>query len=126
MGRKAHDHLASPILTAYPCAMSDWMIYLFFAFLFVSYLLLARVCYVQGRDAHWFGEKVPEILMFSVLVTCASLAVDVAQHGFGHLSENPRMVSARFLIVIGLQIVPYLFGVFRGRGKRDNGIIGMD
>ena len=106
--------------------MADWMIYLFLAFLFVSYLLLARVCYTQGREAHWFGERLPSILVFSVLVTCASLAVDVSRHGFEYLSDNPRVVSARFLIVIGLQLVPYTIGVFRGRGQRDNGIIGMD
>lgn len=106
--------------------MADWVIYLFIAFLLVSYALLARVCFTQGRDARWFGEKLPGMLAFTLAVTAGSLGVDIGRHGFDNLIQNPSVIVMRLLIVLALQAVPYAIGYWAGRGNRNSGIISMD
>ena len=106
--------------------MADWVIYLFIAILLLSYALLARICYTQGRDARWIGEKLPGMLAFTLAVTAASLVVDIGRHGFDHLLENPSVIVMRLLIVMVLQAVPYAIGFWAGRKDRGSGIIGMD
>ncbi len=106
--------------------MADWIIYLFIAFLLLSYALLARVCYTQGREARWIGEKLPGMLAFTLAVTAGSLGVDIGRHGFDYLVENPSVIVMRILIVLVLQAVPYAIGYWAGRKQRGSGIIGMD
>lgn len=106
--------------------MPDWVIYIFIVVLLVSSALLARYCYQQGRGARWIGEKLPGMLGFAVLVTLASLGVDLGRHGLAYLVENPSVIAMRFIIVMLLQLLPYTIGYLRRRRARSTGIIGMD
>lgn len=106
--------------------MPDWAIYIFIVFLLVSYGLLARACYTQGRKARWFGEKLPGLIGFALAITVATLAIDLVRHGLDYSLENPFLLVARFTLVLALQIIPYGIGTLRGRKQRSSGIIGMD
>ena len=106
--------------------MPTWFIYLFLVVLLIACIMLARIWYGQGRGARWFGERLPGMLGFTALVTVASLAFDVSKHGFDHLIEHPVIIASRFAVVLLVQLVPYAVGYLRARGKRGNGIIGMD
>lgn len=106
--------------------MSDWVITAFVVFLLVSYALLARTCYVQGRNARWFGEKLPGMIGFALAITVVTLVIDLIRHGLAYSLENPFLLLARFALVFALQLIPYGIGTLRGRKQRGSGIIGMD
>ena len=106
--------------------MPVWSIYLFLAILLVACILLAREWYVQGKAARRFGEKLPAMLAFAVVVTLGSLAFDIFNHGFGYLLDHPIIVVSRFVVALLIQLIPYAIGIVRGRNGRGSGIIGMD
>lgn len=106
--------------------MPDWIIYAFIVVLLLSIGVLIRVCFVQGREARRMSDKMPGILGFTLLVTGATLAVDIPRHGTDYLFDNPMMIASRFMIVLMIQLVPYMVGFLIGGGGQDNGVIGMD